>query len=226
MNIFYLDPNPTKCARYHADKHCVKMVLEYAQLLSTAHRVLDGVEELVPYTSIKIEEFLNVEFLHNPEWQANPDYDREPEVELVVRAGKEKTRKDLTLYHQDTMMDCKLYRHTHQNHPSAIWVRAGMGNYFWLMGLFTALLTEYEYRYGREHKCKQLLPYLCRAPKNIKNTLERTEPTPAMPKEYIVEGDAVASYHAYYNGDKRGMFAWKHREVPPFIQYGPVSIAA
>jgi len=26
----------------HNDKHCIKMILEYAQLLSTAHRVLDG----------------------------------------------------------------------------------------------------------------------------------------------------------------------------------------
>lgn len=30
----------------HVDKHCVKMILEYAQLLSTAHRVLDGVESV------------------------------------------------------------------------------------------------------------------------------------------------------------------------------------
>jgi hypothetical protein len=44
MNIFYLDNNPTVCAQYHVDKHCVKMILEYAQLLSTAHRVLDGTE--------------------------------------------------------------------------------------------------------------------------------------------------------------------------------------
>ena len=43
MNIFYLDKNPQKCAEMHVDKHCVKMILEYAQLLSTAHRVLDGV---------------------------------------------------------------------------------------------------------------------------------------------------------------------------------------
>ena len=33
------------CARWHCDKHCVKMILEYAQLLSTAHRVLDGTEK-------------------------------------------------------------------------------------------------------------------------------------------------------------------------------------
>lgn len=42
MNIFYLDYDPIKCAEMHVDKHCVKMILEYAQLLSTAHRVLDG----------------------------------------------------------------------------------------------------------------------------------------------------------------------------------------
>jgi hypothetical protein len=44
VNIFYLDRDPVKCAEYHVDKHCIKMILEYAQLLSTAHRVLDGVE--------------------------------------------------------------------------------------------------------------------------------------------------------------------------------------
>ena len=42
MNIFYLDKAPMTCAQMHNDKHCVKMILEYAQLLSTAHRVLDG----------------------------------------------------------------------------------------------------------------------------------------------------------------------------------------
>ena len=43
MNIFYLDPDVKKCAEMHNDKHCVKMILEYAQLLSTAHRILDGI---------------------------------------------------------------------------------------------------------------------------------------------------------------------------------------
>ena len=44
MNIFYLDHDVTKCAEMHNDKHTVKMILEYCQLLSTAHRYLDGVE--------------------------------------------------------------------------------------------------------------------------------------------------------------------------------------
>lgn len=46
MNIFYLDKDPKLAAQYHVDKHCVKMILETAQLLSTAHRVLDGVETI------------------------------------------------------------------------------------------------------------------------------------------------------------------------------------
>jgi hypothetical protein len=40
MNIFFLHPNPTRCARWHCDKHVVKMILETAQLLYTAHWVL------------------------------------------------------------------------------------------------------------------------------------------------------------------------------------------
>lgn len=46
MNIFYVHPNPTICAQQHVDKHVVKMILEYAQLMSTAHRVLDGTETI------------------------------------------------------------------------------------------------------------------------------------------------------------------------------------
>ena len=44
MNIFYVHSDPKICAQQHVDKHVVKMILEYAQLLSTAHRVLDGSE--------------------------------------------------------------------------------------------------------------------------------------------------------------------------------------
>lgn len=50
MNIFYLDPNPKACAEMHCDKHCVKMIIEYAQLMSTAHRILDGQE----YTGLTV----------------------------------------------------------------------------------------------------------------------------------------------------------------------------
>jgi hypothetical protein len=46
MNIFFLDNNPKLCAEYHCDKHCVKMILELAQMLSSSHRILDGNKEI------------------------------------------------------------------------------------------------------------------------------------------------------------------------------------
>lgn len=36
MNIFVLDKDIEKCARYHCDQHVVKMILESAQMLCTA----------------------------------------------------------------------------------------------------------------------------------------------------------------------------------------------
>jgi hypothetical protein len=41
MNIFFLNWNPRKAAEYHCDKHVVKMIIETAQLLYTAHWVLE-----------------------------------------------------------------------------------------------------------------------------------------------------------------------------------------
>lgn len=40
MNIFYLDKSPILAAQMQHDKHVVKMILESAQLLCTAHRIL------------------------------------------------------------------------------------------------------------------------------------------------------------------------------------------
>ena len=44
MNIFFLSQDPIEAAQMMVDRHVVKMILESAQLLSTAHRILDGVE--------------------------------------------------------------------------------------------------------------------------------------------------------------------------------------
>lgn len=51
MNIFFLDRDPVAAAKMHCDKHLSKMCIEYAQLLSTAHRVVDGVVTSVPSKS-------------------------------------------------------------------------------------------------------------------------------------------------------------------------------
>ena len=48
MNIFYLHEDPHKAAKYQYNKHVVKMILESAQMLCTAHHHFDNGDN-VPY---------------------------------------------------------------------------------------------------------------------------------------------------------------------------------
>jgi hypothetical protein len=48
MNIFYLDRDPVKAAQVQYNKHVVKMILESAQMLCTAHHHYDNGHN-VPY---------------------------------------------------------------------------------------------------------------------------------------------------------------------------------
>lgn len=179
MNIFYTNINPEICAQEHCDKHCVKMILEYCQLLSTAHRVLDGME-----------------YVDNS-------------------SGRRITRWKL----DNPSLDCLLYKSTHINHPSAVWARQTSENYMWLCELLNELCKEYTYRYGKTHKCEQigLVDMLYNnIPKNITRN-QFTEPTPAMPDQYIVKGDSIASYQAYVREGKKHLHSWRNREIPMFI---------
>ncbi len=54
MNIFYLDKCPEKAARLQYNKHVVKMILESAQMLCTAHHVLDNRVKLLDNIPYKI----------------------------------------------------------------------------------------------------------------------------------------------------------------------------
>ena len=42
MNYFYVEKDPTSAAQALCDKHVVKMILETAQMLSTAHRLTES----------------------------------------------------------------------------------------------------------------------------------------------------------------------------------------
>jgi hypothetical protein len=53
MNLFILDKDPILAAQLQCDKHVVKMIVESAQMLSTAHRMLDGVLKRAPSKSGK-----------------------------------------------------------------------------------------------------------------------------------------------------------------------------
>lgn len=154
MNIFYLHTHPILAAQYQVDKHVVKMILETAQLLCTAHHVLDN------------------------------------------------------------STDERLYKKTHQNHPSAKWVRESEENYIWLYFHFIGLLTEYTLRYKKTHASQRLTDILINIPKNIPN-IPMTKIPCAMPDEYKISNDPVINYREYYKHGKKDLHKWTNR-MPPY----------
>ena len=70
MNIFYLHPNPVKAAGYFYDKHKVKMILECAQMLCTAHHAYDNGHN-VPYKKAHLNHPSTIwvrESIHHYNW--------------------------------------------------------------------------------------------------------------------------------------------------------------
>ena len=104
MNIFYLHKDPVESAKLHCDKHVCKMIIEYAQMLSTAHRMLDGKEY----------------------------------ISQTLGGRRIKRWK-----HPNSNMEGVLYKASHINHPSAIWVRESIENYFQMYKLYMAVLAEF-----------------------------------------------------------------------------------
>lgn len=158
MNIFYLDSNPQKAAEYHVDKHVIKMILESAQLLSTAHHL-----------------------------SSSPQSIRD-----------------------------NIYKATHKNHPSALWVRQNQNNYRWLFELFKALLSEYTYRFGKIHRSAELIKYLEIPPSSLPNE-PFFPPIPVMDAVYVIADDSLASYRNYYRDGKKHLFTWTKRDRPTWL---------
>ena len=175
MNVFYLDKNASECAKMHCDKHTVKMIIEYAQLMSTAHRVLDGIEYY----------------------------------------GRTKNNRKIKRWKLNSELEYILYKASHINHPSGIWVRQSEKNYLWLYELWTELNKEFMYRYDHDkshESFRKLKEALYRPPMNIPNG-HWTEPTPAMPDDVKNESSLV-SYRNYYIKYKQHLAKWKKREEP------------
>ena len=180
MNIFYLSAYEDMCAQMHCDSHCSKMIIEYAQLMSTAHRVLDG------------EEYY----------------------------GRTKNNRRIKRWlHPDAELEDTLYKASHINHPSAIWVRQSRANYRWLYHMWTELNTEFMYRYKKNvphESFRKLQLKLGTEPTNLKEGFF-TEPTPAMPDDVKNESSVVA-YRDYYIKYKQHLAKWTKREVPHWME--------
>lgn len=199
MNIFVLDLNPYQAARDHCDKHVVKMILEYGQMLSTSHRLLDGNRVVVSDSETRVKPkklwLLGREYA---EVARVPSMTGEPRYKWVIR-------------------NSMIYQVAHANHPCSVWARQTDANYHWLYQLFDGCLREYTARYGKAHSAERLKEFLLSAPKNIQpGTL--TPFAQAMPNEYKTE-NAVEAYRSFYVGAKARFAKWKNTEAPTWFNY-------
>ena len=179
MNIFYLHKDAKTSAEMHVDSHASKMIIEYAQLMSTAHRVLDG------------EEYY----------------------------GLTKNGRKIKRWKLNSDLEHSLYKASHVNHPSGIWVRQSAKNYRWLYRMWTELNTEFMWRYGKDaphESYRKLNDILFNTPKNMKEGVW-TEPTPAMPDD-VKSNDSLVAYRDYYVKYKQHLASWKRRGAPDWYE--------
>lgn len=204
MNIFVLHRNPAVAASMHCDTHVVKMILETAQLLSSA---------LHYHKEVFCSEALEKETGSTTRW---------------FRRSLAQMQGERSYLFEEEI--APLYSPTHENHPCAVWVREARGNYVWTWQLLKALISEYQKRYGnrqgKTHKTARLLAGLERPPfKLLRQNLDAESPTPAMtPFPLVVsEGilarytDPVEAYRAYYREEKAGIAEWKFTDRPEWM---------
>jgi hypothetical protein len=130
----------------------------------------------------------------------------------------------------------KIYKKTHANHPCAIWTRAHVNNYNYVVYLGLELCNEWRLRYNhpraKKHGCEEKLIFLLdNPPNNIpKYKIEFTKQNPkgftlpmpqAMPPELKINPDESSplqcqkAYRNYYNSEfKEHLREWKKREKP------------
>lgn len=138
MNMFITELEHAINVKNYCDVHVRKMITEQAQMLSTAHRILDGVKgTLVVYS------------------KAKKQYIIKPYNFVLRHLGEDGTTP-------------ALYLKTHENHPNNLWIRESVLNYRYAYHLFIALLDEYEYRFGKRHESAKLKHDLKQVPRNLK----------------------------------------------------------
>lgn len=179
MNIFVLHPNPRKAARWHADKHVIKMILEAVQMLYTAHWIVAFPFLLQHRSAVKISQ-VQKKLPVPPSLRSAP----------LTANGQASKRLD------SSTQGCKSgYRPVHLHHPCTVWVRQSLANYMWLCELAVELGREKQHRWPRTapHSCEEHARWLMAHPPALPS-VPRTPFAVAMPDEYK-RGDSVKSYH-------------------------------
>jgi hypothetical protein len=109
------------------------------------------------------------------------------------------------------------YKPTHQRHPCNLWLLESINNYIWLCELGLELCKEYTYRYGKIHKCEDVIAN-CYINYPDLPFIGLTEHALAMPDDCKISYDPILCYQEYYNKYKQHLFSWTNREKPKFIK--------
>ena len=159
MNVFYTNDCPIQSANEHVRVHQVKMIVEYAQLLSSAHHELDGANAIEG-----------------------------------------------------------IYKKTHVNHPSAVWVRKSSQHYSWVWRCAMRLCESYTACTGKTHKTQAVLEMLCVTPDTLPDN-DFTRPPVAAPDEFkalAVFGDVCKAYQEYLCSKFE---EWQSRAKPMKVEF-------
>lgn len=120
------------------------------------------------------------------------------------------------------------YRPCFHHHPSTKWAAYSLENYLWTLHCTMALCDEYTYRYGKEHKTRQVVVTCAELVKSVtfQNT-GRTEFARAIKKDVypqLLDTDlyptSVQAYRAYYLIDKQRFARWTRRSAPDWWTEG------
>ncbi len=204
MNIFVLHPDPRKAARWHADKHVIKMILEAVQMLYTAHWIVAFPFLLQYRAAIKIS-------------QVQKGLPVPPSLRSAPLTANGKLSQRLS----GSTEGCQRgYRPVHLHHPCTVWVRKSLANYMWLCRLAVELGREKQHRWpGVAHSCEEHARWLMAHPPMLPAT-PLTHFAVAMPPEYK-KHDPIVSYRAFYSGSKtdRGITkSYTRRHKPHWLQ--------
>lgn len=101
------------------------------------------------------------------------------------------------------------YKPTHAKHPCTVWAGKTLGNFRWLKIHGLALCDEYEYRYGKQHKCRDIIAIINEP---LFNEVVLTRFALAMPIEHY-DPDPVVAYRSYYK-TKKDKFAVTYTKRP------------
>jgi hypothetical protein len=92
------------------------------------------------------------------------------------------------------------YKRAHKNHPSTIWVRQSIQHYRWLIIHGLEICNEFEKRYGKSHKTKEVLEW-CKI--NEPNIPDNGFVAPPQCMDDIYKsGSALESYRKFYIEEK------------------------